>query len=152
MRLYLVQHGEAKSEAEDPDRPLTERGADRVRRVAVSAVTAGLVTVERVVHSGRTRARQTAETWGQILGIPVEAGEGLAPGDDPSVWAGRLEGGGNLMLVGHLPHLAKLAALLLVGDADLPVVAFRNGALVGLRQDGAYWSVFVLLPPEAAAG
>jgi len=25
MRLYLVQHGEAASEDEDPERPLTER-------------------------------------------------------------------------------------------------------------------------------
>ena len=33
MRLYLVQHGEAKSEEEDPDRPLTDRGASDVRRV-----------------------------------------------------------------------------------------------------------------------
>jgi phosphohistidine phosphatase SixA len=26
MRLYLMQHGEAKSEAEDPERSLTMRG------------------------------------------------------------------------------------------------------------------------------
>ena len=29
MRLYLVQHGEAKSEKEDPERSLTDRGAGR---------------------------------------------------------------------------------------------------------------------------
>ena len=32
MRLYLVQHGEAKPEEEDPERPLTDRGASDVRR------------------------------------------------------------------------------------------------------------------------
>ena len=36
MKLYLVQHGEAKSKAEDPQRPLTERGREDVARVALS--------------------------------------------------------------------------------------------------------------------
>lgn len=148
VRLYLVQHGEAKSDAEDPDRPLIDRGVDQVRQVAASAAAAGFVTVERVVHSGKTRARQTAEIWGEALGVPVTPGDGLAPGDNPSIWAGRLEGGDNVMLVGHLPHLAKLAALLLVGDEDRPAVAFRNGGLVGLQRDGPYWSVNVVLPPD----
>ena len=34
MRIYLVQHGESKSEEEDPQRHLTERGIDEVQRVA----------------------------------------------------------------------------------------------------------------------
>ncbi len=34
MELYLVQHGEAKSKAEDPQRPLTQRGREDVARVA----------------------------------------------------------------------------------------------------------------------
>jgi hypothetical protein len=32
---------------------------------------------------------------------------------------------------------------------DRPVVAFRNGGLVGLDREGPYWSVFVVLPPAA---
>jgi len=34
MKLYLVQHGEANSKAEDPQRPLAERGRGDVARVA----------------------------------------------------------------------------------------------------------------------
>ena len=63
MRLFLVQHGEAKTEQEDPERPLTDRGASDVSRVARAATEARIVTAERIVHSGKTRARQTAETW-----------------------------------------------------------------------------------------
>jgi phosphohistidine phosphatase len=150
VRLYLVQHGEAKSEAEDPDRPLTEQGASQVRQVADAAAAAGLVTVERIVHSGKTRARQTAETWGETLGVKIEEADGLAPNDDPSIWAGRLADA-HIMLVGHLPHLAKLAGLLLVGDASRPVVTFRNGGLVGLQQDDYGWSVVVVFPEVAPA-
>jgi phosphohistidine phosphatase len=146
VRLYLVQHGEAKSEAEDPDRPLTERGASQVRQVADAAAAGGLVTVDRIVHSGKTRARQTAETWGEMLGVKVEEADGLAPNDDPSIWVGRLTDH-DVMLVGHLPHLAKLAGLLLTGDADRPVVIFRNAGLVGLQQEDGGWSVAVVFPP-----
>jgi phosphohistidine phosphatase len=53
------------------------------------------------------------------------------------------------MLVGHLPHLARLAGLLLIGAADRSVVKFRQGGLVGLeRTDTAWVVVVVLLPPE----
>lgn len=34
MYLYLVQHGEAKGEAEDPERGLTGKGVEDVDRVA----------------------------------------------------------------------------------------------------------------------
>jgi phosphohistidine phosphatase len=149
MRLYLVQHGEAKSDEEDPDRPLTDRGARDVRTVADLAHEVGGVAVERVVHSGKTRARQTAETWGELLGVQVIEEEGLTPLDDPSVWAARLaKAEQDLMLVGHLPHLGRLAGLLLAGDSERPVVAFRQGGLVGLDRGPAGWSVWLVLPPQ----
>src|SRR5947207_394018 len=104
MRLFLVQHAEAKSEEEDPERPLTARGVDDARRVARLAAEEGGVAVTRIWHSGKTRARQTAEIWGQALGAPAEQVEALAPLDDPSVWATRLASEEqDLMLVGHLP-------------------------------------------------
>ncbi len=34
MKLYLIQHGEAKTEKEDPERSLTERGEEEVKRVS----------------------------------------------------------------------------------------------------------------------
>jgi len=34
MRIYLVQHGEAKKENEDPLRPLTEEGIKNAEKVA----------------------------------------------------------------------------------------------------------------------
>lgn len=147
MRLYLVQHGEAKSKEEDPDRPLTDRGAVQVREVANRAAAAGMVKVDRIIHSDKTRARQTAEAWGEALGMGVEEAEGLAPNDDQAIWAGRL-GGADVMLVGHLPHLANLAQTLLGADgAELPVI-FRNGELVVLeRSASGRWAVVISPPP-----
>ena len=34
MRLYLMQHGEAMSKAENPERPLNEQGRQNVANVA----------------------------------------------------------------------------------------------------------------------
>jgi hypothetical protein len=42
------------------------------------AADAGIVTVERIVHLGRTRARQTGETRGEVLGVRVQEAEGVA--------------------------------------------------------------------------
>jgi phosphohistidine phosphatase len=149
VRLYLVQHGQAKTEEEDPDRPLTDHGVDDVTRVAAHAVEKLGVRAPRVIHSGKTRARQTAEVWGGLLGAGVEQGDALAPNDDPTTWVERLATAtDDLVLVGHLPHLARLVGQLLTGDSDHPVVRFRPGGLVALEPADSGWLVWLVLPPE----
>lgn len=149
MQLYLVQHGRAKTENEDPERPLTDQGVEDVAGVANHAVAQLGVRPTRVFHSGKARARQTAEAWGEMLDIDVEQADALAPNDDPTIWLERLRSEpDDLMLVGHLPHLARLAGLLLIGAADRPVVKFRQGGLVGLERTDTGWVVSLLLPPE----
>ena len=150
MRLYLVQHGQATSEVEDPERPLTDQGVDDVERVARYAVAKLSVGADRVVHSGKTRARQTAEIWRGLLDADGDQADALAPNDDPTTWVERLEAESeDLMLVGHLPHLGRLAALLLTGDADRAVIRFRQGGLVGVERTDTRWAVSVVLPPDA---
>jgi phosphohistidine phosphatase len=53
------------------------------------------------------------------------------------------------MLVGHLPHLAKLAGLLLADDSDRPVIGVRQGGLVSLEDGPARWPVWLILLPAA---
>lgn len=150
MKLYLVQHGEATSEADDPERPLTHAGSEDVRRVARFAVERGSVAVERILHSGKTRAQQTAEIWGEQLGAHIEHIDGLAPLDDPAIWEQRMVAEStDMMLVGHLPHLSKLAGLLAGGDADRAIVSFVPGGLVGLERVTAGWIVWLVIPPIA---
>src|SRR3954469_7788108 len=110
MRVYLVRHGEAKSEDVDPDRHLTDDGADAVERIARDAVKDSGVRPARIVHSAKARARQTAQIWAGLVGAEVSEAEGLSPNDDPAVWATRLQDEpDDVMLVGHLPHLERLA-------------------------------------------
>ncbi len=52
MRLYLVQHGEAKSEAEDPERFLTIRGEEETKKISGAAKRLG-IRPSRIYHSGK---------------------------------------------------------------------------------------------------
>ena len=151
MFLYLVQHGEAKTEEDDPQRGLTDKGSRDVARTASYAQERGL-RVRIIHHSGKTRALQTA----QILADHLKPAKGpsptdaLAPMDDPDVWAGRIAGmNEDLMLVGHLPHMAKLAALLLCGDKEKTPVDFKMGGIVCLKRfDDGRWALEWMLVPD----
>lgn len=154
MLLYLVQHAEAKREEEDPARPLSERGLSDIRRISDFLATGGL-KVSKILHSGKLRAKQTAEALAEGISAAggIEQVGGLAPLDDPGVWRDRLkEELEDMMLVGHLPHLSKLAGLLLAGDPERRVVGFRPGGVVCLERDEVgSWSVRWVLTPELLA-
>jgi len=149
MELYLVQHGEAKTKDEDPERPLTEQGHERSRKMAERASHLG-VSVAEVRHSGKLRARQTAEAFAGALGAPLLESEGLSPNDAVAPLAKELpQRDDNLMIVGHLPHLARLASRLVAGADEPHLVMFQNSGIVRLDRDidGRFhvrWS----LPPE----
>lgn len=151
MKAYLVQHGEAKPKEEDPDRPLSDRGRADVEKVAEFLASAD-AKVERILHSGKTRARQTAELLAERLRpvAGVEQIDGLDPLAESSVWAGRLaEEREDVMLVGHLPHMAKLSARLLTGNDEGKVVEFRMGGVVCLeRGEARTWAVRWMVVPE----
>ena len=152
MNLYLIQHARAVSKEEDPDRPLSGQGRIDIDKVARFVARNGDILVRQINHSGKTRARQTAEILAQALD-PTEGISDipdLAPLDDPSVWVSYLaDTTRNLMLVGHLPHLGRLAALLVCQDDSKQVVDFQMGGMVCLgRDDAGNWSFRWIITPD----
>ena len=145
MPFYLVQHGLALDKAVDPDRPLSPSGESRTRAIA-EPLAAGGLTVQRVYHSGKTRARQTAEIFAAALNNPpVAAHEFLNPGDDPALVLPHLSS--HSMYVGHLPHMQKLASLVLCHDPDARTVHFENSAVICIgREEGEYYLDWFLKP------
>ena len=116
MNVYLVQHGKAKAKEDDPERPLTDDGMEEVRKIAGFIGKKSGNQPDSVYHSGKTRALETAQMMADSFSPSSEVIEvdGLKPLDDPSVWADRIEKiDDEIMLVGHLPHMSKLAALLI---------------------------------------
>jgi phosphohistidine phosphatase len=150
MELYLVQHGEAKSEAEDPERPLTERGTETVRQMAALASQVG-VRVTQIRHSGKRRAEQTAALLAERLSPAkgVIAVEGLKPNDDVLPVMESLQGEHEpVMLVGHLPFLSHLASLLMVGNTESGIIRFQQAGIVCLSQVDGKWAVSWVMPPD----
>ncbi len=151
MELYLVQHGTAKSEAEDSSRPLTDQGRSDVERLAEFLASLRL-DLERVEHSGKLRARQTAE----ILAARLRPAQGtkevtsLAPNADVESTRAQLQQESrNILLVGHLPHLSRLVSRLLSLDSERAVVRFQMDGVVRLDRDEAgAWIVRWALSPE----
>jgi phosphohistidine phosphatase len=135
MSLFLVQHGKNLPKDVDPDKGLSDAGKKEVERVATQAAKRGL-RLAAIKHSGKKRARETAEIFARHLEPAggVEEMDGLGPLDD--VTAAHLEAGDNLMLVGHLPFMEKLTSYLVAASSDRPpVLMFQNGGIACLDQD-----------------
>lgn len=150
MRLYLVQHGEARAEADDPERPLTAHGVETVGSGARWASRVG-VKISEIHHSGKRRAEQTAEILARHLKPErgVRAVSGLGPHDDVGPWAPALASANDpLMLVGHLPFLSRLTSRLVVGSSDPIVVRFANAGIVCLSREHDTWCVEWALTPR----
>ncbi len=159
MYLYLVRHGEAKSKEQDPERPLTEAGSEMVRRVAT--LLGGIrLSVGGIHHSTKLRARQTAEILAAGSGAvaPVTEVPNLDPLADVEELAESLSRATtDLMLVGHLPHLDRLASRLVSGDAGHEIFSFPACGVLCLRrrpesesrEGGAVWTVCWMLDPGA---
>ena len=150
MNLYLVQHGQSRPEEEDPERRLTDKGIGEVQKVA-KFLSSLKLEVNVVWHSGKPRARQTAELLSEAIGASdrIEQREGLGPKDQVAATKGALEqSGGDVMVVGHLPFLGKLVALLVTGNDENEIVQFQFGSIVCLEQrEGGKWKVAWMIRP-----
>ncbi len=152
MRLYLVQHGLAMNKEEDPDRPLNEQGWAGTKKTATLISAVGNVKPTKIIHSGKTRAKQTAEMIGEHLELSgkVEQVDGMAPLDEPTIWAEKINDmKDDIMLVGHLPHLAKLTAHLLTKNENKTIVEFQNSGIACLERDEEnVWVLKWMMVPE----
>ena len=139
MRLLLVHHGDAVGPEVDPQRPLSARGRAAVEQLAASAASRGAKPAV-VWHSGKLRAKQTAEAFWRACNPFAEfsATRDLQPEDPPEWMRDRLRAEPrDLLLAGHYPHVPRLLALLVPGSASFPehgVVALRTD------DDGETWT------------
>jgi phosphohistidine phosphatase len=136
MILYLVQHGKNLPENLDIHKGLSEEGIAEVKRIAEVARQYG-IKVSKILHSGKTRARQTAQIFASFLDVKneIEQAEGMRPLDDVVKFAEIIDDSKNIMLVGHLPFMEKLTSYLVVGSDEKSIFKFQNGGIVCLHKD-----------------
>jgi phosphohistidine phosphatase len=148
MKLYLVQHGLALSEEKDPERSLSEEGKENVRTMAAHLhalrITAGLIW-----HSGKARSVQTAQIF--AASIPhhrIEERNDIHPMDPVEKFPAKIETMKNdLMIVGHLPFLQRLASRLLTGSDNFELVGFRYAGVACLEH-AEQWKIAWFMTPD----
>ncbi|UCD29758.1 MAG: phosphohistidine phosphatase SixA [Planctomycetota bacterium] len=151
MDVYLVQHGLAVANEQDPQRPLSDEGRAAMRKVAdyLADRKEQLIDppISAVLHSGKLRARQTAEILVKALGpqITPTTHENMNPKDDANIVYNQLMADRDqtaaIMLVGHLPHLGRLAGLLLAEDADKSPIRLVNSGVLKIGPLENNWAV-----------
>ncbi len=136
--IILVHHGDAVGPGVDPQRPLSSAGRAATERLAGLAAQRG-VKPEVIWHSGKLRARQTAELFWKACNpfAPLTAERGLLPDDPPQWMRDRLTGETRSVLIaGHMPYMPKLLAMLTgAGEAT----SFPLHGCVALEPDGDRW-------------
>ena len=148
-RLYVLQHGAAVTKEEDAQRPLSNDGRLDVERVAQHLADKD-VLVQRILHSGKLRAEQTAKLVSGKLAPDVEpeAVDGIAPNDDPAKFIeqlGHIEGA--VLVASHMPFVSNLCSMLLTGESGTQF-GFTPATIACVDYAGGQWSLQCMIRPE----
>ena len=145
MKLYLVRHAIAEDSAgyeDDSLRPLTEKGREKMKRIAAALKDLG-VAPDMIVSSPYVRASQTAAILAKELKYTEELAysDSLVPMGEPDDMIGEINEKytvDELMLVGHEPSLSALASVLLAGNADI-AIDLKKGGVCCLSVDDLHY-------------
>ncbi len=125
MRLMLVHHADAVGPDVDPQRPLSARGVGQARRLADQAATTGFVPAA-IWHSGKLRARQTAEAFFRLSPFAqFKMINGIRPDDPPDLLLDALaHETRDILVASHMPYLPALLARLSPASGTFPLHGF----------------------------
>ena len=133
-QLLVIRHGRAgdaeefaKTGLSDDERPLTDKGAREIERVA-KGLQSIVDKIDLLAASPLARAQQTAEIVAEEYGIAIgETVEELRPSSSFAAFAEWARQKPDVVaVVGHDPHLSRLATWLMSG-VDSPNVALKKG-------------------------
>ena len=139
MILYIVRHAIAEerdsnsSEQQDSQRPLTDEGSRKMRRIARGLKKMG-AQIDLILTSPYLRAADTARILHKKLGLEPDkliTLDELSPVGQPDQLVNRIRNDHatveNIALVGHEPSLSRLISVLLSGDPTLPITLKKGG-------------------------
>jgi phosphohistidine phosphatase len=150
MTLFLIRHAHAVDAQENPERPLSHRGRNQVRRMA-KFLRKTDPQFRMLWHSPLARSKETAKLLIRGLGVKTKLMEvaGLEGGDDVTIIAAQLKTRRQpLAIVGHEPHLSALASLLVAGTAEPSRFVLKKCAVVALERGEGNWCVRWQVSPE----
>jgi len=143
MRIYLIRHSNAVEMGtsdfeEDAQRPLTERGREKMKNIARALKELG-IQPNLIVSSPYVRAVQTAQILKRVLECKKDLSicDALVPLGNASDIFGEINEKYNvddLILVGHEPCLSVLIGMLTSGTPDI-LIALKYGGICCLSID-----------------
>jgi len=147
MKLYLLQHGIALSEDKDPEKSLSPEGKEETQRIAEFLKTKS-IKVDAVWHSPKLRAAQTAQILANsIFCSEIQERDNLNPLDSVKSFPEEIKSlNKDLMIIGHLPFLQKLASLLLSRSETNQFISFKNSGVVCLEYTDT-WKIAWMVTP-----
>lgn len=137
MRLIIVQHGEALSEQDNPERPLSPQGELDIQQLA-AFIKPLQIPFDRVLHSDKLRARQTASHLSQASSraCALEETTDIKPNSDVAGLIGQLNDTTETwLLASHMPFVGRLCSQLLCGDENRSAIHFIPGTAACLQCD-----------------
>jgi phosphohistidine phosphatase len=147
MKLYLIQHGISWSEEKDPEKSLSPEGKEETQRTAEFLKTKN-IEVDAVWHSPKLRAAQTAQIIvSSIICLEIQQRDDLNPLDPVKNLPQEIKSlNKNLMIIGHLPFLQKLASLLLSGSETNQFISFKNSGVICLEYIDNWKIAWMIIP------
>ena len=138
--LWLLRHAEAAEGRPDEARPLTPRGLEQAR-IAGHALRRLGIHLDTCLSSPKRRAMETAQLACEPLALEVVTEPALAGSSyDPERLAA---GQGDVMLVGHNPHMSTVLRHMTGANVHL-----RKGGIAAVQRGEL---VVLLTPRELAA-
>jgi len=150
MEIYLMQHGQAVSDQEDPARPLSRAGVEQIQLSAKAIQRIGL-TFDVMICSPKRRSHQTAALVAEAIRYPysdILESDTVLPKAEPEELLQKMAQmiGDKILVVGHLPHLSRLVSHMFGCSGEL--VHFENGALVCINKASDKNILTAVMPAE----
>lgn len=151
MKLYLARHGDSSTTiGSDDERPLSDIGIQDVKNLA-DFIVQRKISVAHVFHSQKKRARETAEILAPALQFSGEfqVRRELDPMADVSIIMHEVEAlNADVLLVGHMPFMGRLAGVLLTKNEYSNIVNFKTATIICLEQiECDKWTIDWMLSP-----
>ena len=143
MKLYIMRHGQAAATAQLPEQTLTREGQAGIERLARMLGRQG-IRVGQVFHSGKMRARQTAEIMAAQIAADVEPGihPHIKPNSDPQQLVNDIDHWHeDTLVVSHLPFIPALLGLLTADAGGSYAITYEPGTIICLSRQNNGWQL-----------
>lgn len=152
MKLYIMRHGHAEALPDaQGHRHLSSQGCAELEKLA-ALLHKHQAHVAQIVHSAKTRARETAEMMARGLSPdhPLEQNDFLNPTADLDELVTHLtQWQDDTLLVGHMPFISELVGQLVTKNPRCDLLRFTPGTLVCLESyDVERWMISWIIRPE----